>query len=74
MSLLKNQATTATVRAARQSTVLFLAREYFQRLIEALPEIRSYFETLSERRDLDTKLTLGHDDEIDIDEDDLVMV
>lgn len=74
MSLVKNQATTATVRAARQSTVLFLAREYFQRLIDALPEIRSYFEALSERRDLDTKLTLGHDDEIEIDEDDLVMV
>ena len=41
---------TATVRAARQSTVLFLAREYFERLLGAVPEIRSFFENLTEER------------------------
>jgi CRP-like cAMP-binding protein len=64
MSLLNNQATSASVRAVRQSTILFLAREYFQRLIEALPEIRQYFEDLSERRDLETQLVLGNDDRV----------
>ena len=61
ISLIKNQPTNASVRAAQQSTILFLAREYFQRLIEALPEIRSYFEDLSERRSLDTQRVLGND-------------
>jgi CRP-like cAMP-binding protein len=40
----------ATVRATRRSTVLFLAREYFQRLTEALPEILNYFEELAAER------------------------
>ncbi|HEX3694893.1 MAG TPA: cyclic nucleotide-binding domain-containing protein [Polyangia bacterium] len=61
MSLIKNQPTSASVRAARHSTILFLAREYFQRLIEALPELRSYFEELSERRDIDTRRVLSSD-------------
>jgi hypothetical protein len=30
--------------------VLFLAREYFERLIGALPEIRAFFENLTEER------------------------
>ncbi|HVR62235.1 MAG TPA: cyclic nucleotide-binding domain-containing protein, partial [Polyangia bacterium] len=50
MSLINQQPTNASVRAARQSTILFLAREYFQRLIEALPEMRAYFQTLSAQR------------------------
>jgi len=60
MSLLANQPTTATVRAARASTILFLARDYFQRLVQALPTIRQYFEKLSHERDLDTKQALDH--------------
>jgi CRP-like cAMP-binding protein len=55
ISLIKGQPTNASVRAVRQSTILFLAREYFQRLIDALPEIRSYFEELSQKRDLETQ-------------------
>jgi CRP-like cAMP-binding protein len=61
MSLLRNQPTTASVRAVRQTTILFLAREYFQRLVEAVPEIRAYFETLSQKRDLDTRRTLANE-------------
>jgi len=38
------------VRAARPSTVLFLAREYFERLTAALPELRTFFEDLTEER------------------------
>jgi CRP-like cAMP-binding protein len=63
MSLLTNQPTSATVTAARPSTILFLARDYFQRLIAALPAIRQYFEELSERRDIENRLALGQEDE-----------
>jgi CRP-like cAMP-binding protein len=59
MSLLTNQPTSATVTAARPSTILFLGREYFQRLVQALPAIRQYFEQLSQRRGIETRLALG---------------
>jgi CRP-like cAMP-binding protein len=61
MSLLNNQPTSATVRAVRPSTILFLAREYFQRLVQALPAIRQYFQDLSQRRDLEIKMALDQD-------------
>jgi CRP-like cAMP-binding protein len=61
MSLINHQPTSASVRAVRRSTVLFLGREYFQRLIQALPEIRHYFEELAERRGLESQLVLGTD-------------
>jgi CRP-like cAMP-binding protein len=59
MSLVADRPTSATVRATGPSTILFLAREYFQRLIEALPDLRRYFEALAERRDLEIRLVLG---------------
>jgi CRP-like cAMP-binding protein len=62
MSLLTQQPTTATVTAARPSTILFLARDYFQRLVEALPAIRQYFEGLAQRRDIETRLAVGDDE------------
>jgi CRP-like cAMP-binding protein len=62
MSLLTQQPTTATVTAARPSTILFLARDYFQRLVEALPAIRHYFEGLAQRRDIETRLAVGDDE------------
>ncbi|HEY3354143.1 MAG TPA: cyclic nucleotide-binding domain-containing protein [Polyangia bacterium] len=58
IALVKGTAATATVRAVRQSTILFLAREYFQRLVEGIPEMRAFFEELSEERILDTRLQL----------------
>ena len=64
MSLLTNSPTTATVTAARPSTILFLAREYFQRLVQALPAIRQYFQELAQRRDIETRLAVGQDDEM----------
>jgi CRP-like cAMP-binding protein len=63
MSLLSNQATIATVTAARDSTILFLARDYFQRLVEALPTIRQYFVELAQRRDIETRLAVGQDED-----------
>ena len=62
MSLINNQPTSASVRAARRSTILFLARDYFQRLVQALPEIRRYFEDLSARRGMESQLVLGATD------------
>lgn len=62
MSLINHQPTSASVRAASRSTILFLGRDYFQRLIVALPEIRQYFEGLSERRNLESQLVLDTDE------------
>ena len=50
MSLLGDTPTTATVRALSPTTILFLGRPYFQRLVHALPAMRQYFEELSRSR------------------------
>lgn len=75
ISLLHDEPATATVTAARQSTVLFLAKEIFQRLIAAFPEIRDYVSQLGEERLLDTRLLLeaGADAE-ELTDEDLVLV
>jgi CRP-like cAMP-binding protein len=58
MSLLANQPTSASVRALTRSTVLFLAREYVERLTTAIPEIREYFQSVAVRRAQDNNLRL----------------
>ena len=50
----------------------FLAHEYFDRLVKAVPEIREYFENLTEERLLQTSLLLA-DDQI-VEEDERVLV
>jgi CRP-like cAMP-binding protein len=72
ISLVRGVPSTATVTAARPSTVLFLARDYFARLLEAVPQIRQYFEQLSVDRLLETRLLL-QDDQI-VEEDERVLV
>lgn len=62
MALLRNARTTATVVAQRPATVLFLAREYVAKIVEAVPEIRSYLEALAEDREIDNQLALGEDE------------
>ncbi len=79
ISLLNDGPTTASVTAARTSTVLFLAREIFQRLLEAVPDIRAYIESLSEERMMDTRIVLeasreDEDEAVDLDEDDLILI
>ncbi|MBI2893450.1 MAG: cyclic nucleotide-binding domain-containing protein [Deltaproteobacteria bacterium] len=78
ISLIQDEPTTATVTAARQATVMFLAREYFQRLIEAIPSVRAYFEGLAEERLLDTQAVLqgaaAEEHEMELTEDDLVLI
>jgi CRP-like cAMP-binding protein len=56
MSLVTDQPTSATVRAATPTTVLFLGREYVERLAEAVPEIEAYFEQLALSRARDNTL------------------
>jgi CRP-like cAMP-binding protein len=72
IALVRGTPATATVRAARPATVLFLAREYFERLVAALPEMRSFFENLTEERlrDAEQQLSGG---EIPI-EDELILI
>jgi len=60
IALVRGTPATATVRAGRPTTVLFLAREYFERLLAALPEMRAFFETLTEERLRDAE-TLNED-------------
>jgi CRP-like cAMP-binding protein len=62
MALLRNGATTATVVAPRQATVLYLAQEYVGRIIAAVPEIKNYLEALAEDRDIDNQLVMGEDE------------
>jgi CRP-like cAMP-binding protein len=50
MSLLADTPTNSTVRAVVPTTILFLGRDYFQRLVRALPTMRKYFEDLARSR------------------------
>ena len=47
MSLLGDRPTIATVRTLSRTTIMFLGRDYFRRLVQALPPLRQYFEELS---------------------------
>lgn len=73
MSLLQATPATATVTAAQRSTVLFLAREYVERLMANLPVLRAYLEGLNDERAMDTRMWLDTatpslmSDEIEID-------
>ena len=62
MSIVRHGRTTATVIAQRPATVLFLAREYVTRMVDGVPEIKSYLEALAEDREIDNQLLLGEDD------------
>jgi CRP-like cAMP-binding protein len=50
MALLGDSPTTAEVRTVGPTSVLFLGRDYFRRLVSALPALRKYFEDLSRSR------------------------
>ncbi len=62
MSLLAGKPTTATVTAQRQTTVLYLAREYVDRLVANFPEIKRYLEALAEEREIENVMTMGGED------------
>ncbi len=59
MALIRGGVTSAAVVALTPATVLFLGREIVQKMVEGVPEIREYLETLTIDREMDTQLTLG---------------
>ena len=50
MALLDDSPTTAAVRAVGPTSILFLGRDYFRRLVSALPALGEFFEDLSRSR------------------------
>jgi CRP-like cAMP-binding protein len=78
MSLVTDQPTSATVRATGATTVLFLAREYVERLAEAVPEIQAYFEQMALNRARDNTLRADKGavptEEFDVDLSDVVPI
>jgi CRP-like cAMP-binding protein len=75
IALIKGGPATATVTAARQSTILFLDKIYFQRLVNAIPEMKKYFDNLSAERLADTQLVMDDGFLIeDADEDERVLI
>jgi CRP-like cAMP-binding protein len=60
MSLLNAAAASASVTAAQRSSVLLLAREYVERLIESVPALRAYLEGLGDERAMDTRMWLDN--------------
>jgi len=68
IALVTHEPATATVSAGDQgASLLFLSRDYFERLIAAVPELRNYFERLSEDRLLDLRLSsVDSDGEIEV--------
>ena len=51
ISMIRNEPTSASVSAGSSgASLLFLHRNYFERLIHAVPELRGYFESLSQNR------------------------
>jgi CRP-like cAMP-binding protein len=66
--LIRGTPTTATVTASRAATVLFLAREYVDRLVAGVPEIKQYLDDLAEERELDTQLVMSDEDFAEDDE------
>jgi CRP-like cAMP-binding protein len=73
ISLVRGTPATATVRAATRAAVLFLAREYFGRLTAALPEMRAFFENLSEDR-LRAMKAAHSDEQVDVLDEGVVLV
>jgi len=67
ISMVRKAPTTATVVAQRAATVLFLGREFVERMVAGVPEIKNYLEALAEGREIDNQLLLG-EEEIPADE------
>lgn len=59
ISVLHEEPVSATVRTTCPSTLLFLARELFMPLVDAVPELLVHFNRLAETRKADTELKLA---------------
>ncbi len=75
ISLLRHEPTTATVAASdKATTLLFLGRDYFDRLLQAVPELRTHLLHLSEERVMDMRISMApgftapiKDEELEVD-------
>ena len=89
ISLIHEEPATATVRTIGNTTLLFLARELFKTLVDAVPELLKHFNKMANQRLADTELklkadriarTTGHvqiddgSDEDELSDDDIVML
>ena len=85
MSLLNATPVSATVCTKTPATLLFLARELFLPLIEAVPALKEYFKGLSEKRYSESEAKVAaqaiietahedSDDEFVLEEDDIVLI
>ena len=78
ISLIKDSPTTATVAATSHCTILFLPKEYFQKLTESIGDLREYFDELSARRLTMTEKAIQKARELDEEaivlEDELIMI
>lgn len=78
MSLLTDQPTSATVRASSPCTLLFLPRLYFDRLTEAIPEVKRYFATVAERRAADNSVRISvaalPEEPVELDDSDQILI
>ncbi len=74
ISLLTESATTASVIATRRTTLLFLARHYFLRLVSSVPEMKEYFSQLAENRLSSTAAALEAQEVVDADEEEIILI
>jgi CRP-like cAMP-binding protein len=86
ISLLYEEPVSATVRTTTPATLLFLARELFKPLVEAVPELLVHFNRLAEERLRDTEFKMMQktvldddfieelDEDAEITDDDLVFI
>ncbi len=71
IALITREPTTASVTASEHgAAVLFLSRDYFDRLMQAVPELHSYLQRLSEDRLMDLRISAASYEAIRDDEDD----
>ncbi len=83
MSLVNEEPVSARVKTVTKATLLFLARELFQPLVENIPELKEYFRRLSNARAEDTQFKLEAErrsieavegQDIEFSEDDIVFI
>jgi len=67
ISLVIKCRTTATATTLNKSTILFLPREYFWALLDAVPDIKARFQELAQRRLEDSQLMMLQDTVVDDD-------
>jgi CRP-like cAMP-binding protein len=68
ISLIKNKLTTASVVATSRTTLFFLAKHYFVRLTENVPELEEYFKKLGDERLSATNLLVSQNSNLESNE------